>query len=182
MVIRHLAHHLVAKLARPSIPGDESSAALVPVQAHTFQTSAPPHLSLRDLLEVEGALTTKANTDHSPVSTFSLSEKVSDYSLSDFSDKYSFLNSTSWLDEFAQPTEAIPTKSQCQESIRTGGAEGLSLPEFDAIKQILEQCPKIDGLSGMEQNDLLAAVDLLAEVDGLGNVADCKGLDQAGQR
>lgn len=161
--IRHLAHHLAATTIIPA---------------------AIPRMGLAKLLQKDVSSTTKtsANPDNTSFnfmsSTFTQSRPTS------VSDKYSFLNNSSWLDEFSDElSEVKPLRStQSQDVVKTGGSEPFSKTEMDAIIQFIEDGKSALQLSKEELKQVLALVEVVGEMDGVNQTAKCAGLDLSGQR
>jgi len=60
--------------------------------------------------------------------------------------------------------------------------EPLTKPEVEAIVEFIEDCSSVPWLTKDEEKQLLAVVELVGEMDGVGQVAQCTGLDQSGLR
>lgn len=182
--VRHLAHHIAASSSTPSLQSTSRTASSPSYQDQLFISRT----DLTELLKSEAGKSTQeqANNNFGFTSSFSFMDSGTSLAppAEKTNEKYSFLNNSSWLDEFASElTPPKPVKeSQTQEALKMGGADPLSKTELEAIVRFIEDCPDIYQLSEEEQKHLLAVVDVLAEMDGVGQAAQCTGLDLSGQR
>lgn len=144
-------------------------------------------MGLLDLLqkEVPQSAQSSTSTDSGYNTSFNFRESgVTEPDLPIMNDKYSFLNNTSWLDDFAtELSDPKPVRgSQSQITLKSGGMEPLTKPEVEAIVEFIEDCSSVPWLTKDEEKQLLAVVELVGEMDGVGQVAPCTGLDQSGLR
>lgn len=179
--IRHLAHHSAASTI---IPASKQDGTLVSDRINGDHIRIP-RMGLARLLQkdVSSSIQTSVNPDSSYDSSFTFISGTQSKP-TDGSDKYSFLNSTSWLDEFSDElSEVKPLRSnQSQDAVKTGGSEPFSKTEMDAILLFIEDSKRNLQLSKEELKQVLALVEVVGEMDGVRQAAQCAGLDLSGQR
>lgn len=177
--IRHLAHHVSASNKLCAAKGTESLANEDHIRI--------PRMGLPKLLQKDVYSSSQAasNSNSSYDTSFTFMSSTSTQSrATNVSNKYSFLNSTSWLDEFADELgEVKPAQStQFQDAIKSGGSELFSRTEMEAITQFIKDGEGSLQLSKEEIKQVLALVEVVGEVDGINQTAKCAGLDRSGQR
>lgn len=180
--VRHLAHHLATSAKSTAkrdgtLHSDWIDGAYIRV----------PRMRLANLLQNDVSITTQssANSDSAYKANFTLmNSDMTQPVPSNVNDKYSFLNNTSWLDEFSDEISETKTlnKTQSQDSVKTGGLESFSQTEMEAIIQFIKESKSVLQLSKEEINQVLALVEVVGEMDGVRQPSRCAGLDTSGQR
>lgn len=181
--IRHLSHYLAATTIRPAAKYNETCVSDRIDQGCT----RIPGMGLAKLLQKDVSIMTRASEN--PDSAYNTSFTLMNGSITqsrppNVSDKYSFLNNTSWLDEFSDElSEVKPVRSTLsQDALKTGGSEAFSKNEMEAIEQFIEDGKGVLQLSEVELKQVLALVKVMGEMDGVTQAAQCVGLDLSGQR
>lgn len=177
--IRHLARHVSASNKLCAAKGTESLANEEHIRI--------PRMGLPKLLQKDVSSTSQAasNSNSSYDTSFTFMSSTSTQSRpTNVNDKYSFLNTTSWLDEFADELgEVKPARNtQSQDAIKSGGSELFSRTEMEAITQFIKDGENSLQLSKEEIKQVLALVEVVGEIDGVNQTAKCAGLDRSGQR
>ncbi|KAG0631662.1 hypothetical protein M758_1G270500 [Ceratodon purpureus] len=179
--IRHLSHYLAATTGRPAANHNEACVSDKIDQVHI----QIPRMGLAKLLQKDVSVTTQASANLDSAYNTSFTFMNSPITQPpNVSDKYSFLNNTSWLDEFSDElSEVKPSRSaQSQDALKTGGSESFSKDEMEAIVQFIEDGRSVLKLSEEEFKQVLALVEVVGEMDGVKQAAQCAGLDLSGQR
>ncbi|KAJ7555420.1 hypothetical protein O6H91_05G036700 [Diphasiastrum complanatum] len=184
--LRHLGKHLISA----SQAFSETEDFRCEYTSSSFPKFNIPHMHLEDLFDLKNE-NTKMDSNLQVQELFSNVNTSShlfgqEASSSVLSKKYDFLDTKAWLDDQINGAYQEELQSNVSKGydgiLKSGGAEHLTVAEADLLVNAIDHCAEVPGILVEEKSQILATIDVLAEIDSGEQAHQFASLDQAGQR